>query len=99
VLEDGILYFGFSARPALRLRSPDNREAIVLSVRNRPELMTLHRTLDEVLAESARNEAAFDMRLKELAAPVPPESNTDQATAETRADGGIEWEKLIDIWG
>jgi hypothetical protein len=96
-LEDGVLYFGFSARPALRLRSRDMPEAIVLSVRDRPELMELHRTFDEVLAESARNEAAFARRLEEIAAQAPAEKNTDQAIAEKKTDGGIEWEKFIDL--
>jgi hypothetical protein len=97
-LEDGILYFGFSARPALRLRSPDAREAIVLSVRDRPELMRLHRTFEEVLAESARKEVAFASRIEAIAAQVPAEKSAEPVMAEKKAGGGIEWENLIDLW-
>jgi hypothetical protein len=96
-LEDGVLYFGFWARPALRLRSPDIREAVVLSVRNGPDLMTLHCTLDEVVAESARKEAAFGRRLEAIAVQAPAEASTDQAIAKKKADGEIEWEKFIDL--
>lgn len=96
-LEDGVLYSGFSARPALRLRSPDIRDAIVVSVRDSPEFVSLHRALDEVLAASARNEAAFARRLEEMAARAPAEKYTDQAIPEKKADGGIEWENLIDV--
>jgi hypothetical protein len=96
-VEDGIVYFGFSARPALRLRSPDGREAIVLSVRDRSELMTLHRTFDEVLAESARKKAAFAGRLEAIGGQPSAEKFADRAMAENTPDGGIEWEGLIDL--
>ena len=70
-LEDGIVYFGLSARPALRLRIPAKPTPIVLSVGNAMELMAFHRTLDLVLAESALREAAFAGQLGWNTSPTP----------------------------
>jgi hypothetical protein len=49
------------------------------------------------LSPSVRKEAAFASRLGLIGDPAPAEERTDRAMAEKTADGGIEWEKLIDL--
>jgi hypothetical protein len=95
--EDGIVYFALSARPALRLRVPEKPEGVVLTVDNTTELLSLRHTLDELLAESGRREASFASRLDAIATPTQVEQSPVQAVGKKQTDGGIAWDKLIDL--
>src|SRR5262249_5062560 len=103
-VEDGLLYLGLSARPALRLRVPGEPRAVILSLGRASELMAFRRQLDEVLAESARRGAMFAAQLEAIAAPhhaaaggAPGPAKGTPAVAEKKAGGEIDWEKLIDL--
>jgi hypothetical protein len=103
-VEDGLLFFGLSARPALRFRIPGEPRAVILSLEHPSELMAFRRQLDEVLAESARRGAMFAAQLKAIATPyraaaggaTGPAEGTP-AVAERKAGSKIDWDKLIDL--
>jgi hypothetical protein len=96
-VEDGIVYFALSARPALRLHAAEKRKGVVLSVRSPMELTALHLTIDQVLAESARREAILTSKLQAIAAPAQTESGLAQTGDSQRKGTEIAWDKLIDL--
>jgi hypothetical protein len=96
-LEDGILYFGLSARPALRLAFPGRRTAAILSVRHAEQLIALRSTFDTLLAQSAAKEAAFFSGVKEKLAQPASQQNAEPAGGTKRSGETIPWENLIDF--
>ena len=87
-LEEGVLYWGLSTRPALRLTNPGTREVMILSFPNAVELRAFLDTLDDVVAESARNEAIFSTRLTDVAS---------QPSPAKKPEGDVKWDDLIDF--
>jgi hypothetical protein len=87
-MEPGALYSGFRVRPALRITSPGAREVVILSLPNAAEFLAFIGTLDEIVAESARNEAAFVKRVTEIPTESPPAKNPQ---------GDVNWGQLIDF--
>ncbi len=71
--------------------------AIVLSVGNATELMAFHRMLDEILAESARRQAAFFGQLEPTASPAPAGPGTAAPIPQKKAGGEIAWDNFIDF--
>ena len=96
-LADGILYYGLSARPALRGVSPGTGKDIILSLDSVADLLAFRRTLDEILAESARREATFFREVEQAQAAAPaPEPGKRSAPAGNSGDR-VAWENLIDF--
>jgi hypothetical protein len=98
-LEDGVLYYGLSARPALRLSLPGRRTTAILSVTNTAQLIALCRTFDALLADSAAKEAIFYSTLKQNLDQPAPTHNPEPADTVKKSGDAIPWEKLIDFSG
>jgi hypothetical protein len=95
--EEGLLYFGFTARPAFRLRLPARKTTAILSVRNLPQMIRLRHTFDEIVTESTAKEANF-FRDK-LAATLSESSSPPSESAQREVKPGeeIRWNDLIDF--
>jgi hypothetical protein len=96
-LEDGMLYFGISARPAVRLSFPGRRMTATLSVRNVSQRLALRRQFDALLATSADAEKIFYHDLEEKLAQPPPTHKPEPAKARNKSGEGIPWDNLIDF--
>jgi hypothetical protein len=96
-LEDGILYYGLSARPALRGFPPGKSEAVILTVDSRSDLLAFPRTLDEVLAESAREQASFFAKVEEAQSAAPAHPDRKASAPAGNGEERIAWENLIDF--
>ncbi len=95
---EGILYFGLSACPAVRLTLPARQITAILSVRNLSQLIALRRTFDDIQAESTKKEADF-FRTKLGANLSEPSSSgsTEQAERQVNPGKEIPWKDLIDF--
>jgi hypothetical protein len=94
--EEGVLYFGLSARPAFRLRLPGREITAILSVRNLSQMITLSRQFGEILAASTAKESAFQAEL-EKSLSKPPSSPPAPARREATPGEEIPWKDLIDF--
>jgi hypothetical protein len=96
--EEGMLYFGLSARPAFRLKLPGRRMTAILSVKNASQLMSLSRMFDLLAAESAAKEASF-FRTTLMANPSQPSPTHRPEPTERQEKPGeeIPWKNLIDF--
>jgi hypothetical protein len=96
-LEDGILYYGLSARPALRGFPPGKSEAVILSVDTLSDLLAFRRTLDEVVADSARKQASFFAKVEATQSTVTAHPDRKVSAPGGNAEERIAWENLIDF--
>ncbi len=103
-VDDGLLYFGLSARPAMRFRVLGEPKTVVLSLGAASELMAFRRQVDEVLAESARKQSAFAAQVEAIASAPdaapgvsPGPAEVRSAVGERKAGREIDWENLIDF--
>jgi hypothetical protein len=96
--EEGLLYFGLSALPALRIRLPGRRMAAILAVRRPWTVAQLRELCDRLCAESVDREAGF-FRAAPGSAPVPfvPTHPPEPAGPKNETEDGIPWNKLIDF--
>jgi hypothetical protein len=97
--EEGLLYFGVLARPAVRLNLPGKRTTAILSVKSASQLSMLRRMFELVLTESAKTEATFRTEL-EANLNATPESHSPVASKRLETGGEeIPWKNLIDFSG
>ncbi len=102
-MEEGLVYYGLTARPALRFRLARKPDPVVLSLGRTSELLAFRRNLDAVLAESARQSAAFAEKLDAIARasgtePAPAGAGPEKrAAAGNPAEPGVAWDNLIDF--
>jgi hypothetical protein len=95
--EEGVLYFGLSARPAFRLTLPGRRMTAILSVKNASQLMTLSRLFDVLLAESAAKAVRFFSATLDASASQPsPNHPPEPIDCREKPGDEIPWKNLID---
>jgi hypothetical protein len=96
-LQDGFLYFGLSARRAVRLTFPGRRMTAILSVGNVPQLLALRLMFDSLLAASAASEKVFYKTLEENLAQPSTAQSAEPKVATKNSGDSVPWENLIDF--
>jgi hypothetical protein len=97
--EEGVLYFGLSARPGVRLTFVPKRKTAFLTVRNAAELQSLLGKFEALIAESAAKEAVF-FRARIAPEPSTPPLAGCEPETSSRPDKPVEeipWKDLIDF--
>jgi hypothetical protein len=96
-LQYGFLYFGLSARPAVRLTFSGRRMTAILSVGNAQQLLALRLMFDSLLTASAASEKVFYKRLEEnLTQPLAGQSPEPKLATKDSGDS-VPWDNLIDF--
>jgi hypothetical protein len=97
--EEGMLYFGVSARPAVRLKLPGRRTTAILSFKSASQLSMVRHMFELVLTESAEKEATFRTELQ-ANLNATPEFHYPVASRRLETGGEeIPWKNLIDFSG
>jgi hypothetical protein len=96
-LQDGFLYFGLSARPAVRLAFPGRRMTAILSVGNAQQVRALRLIFDSLLDASAASEKVFYKKLEENLTQPSAAPRPEPKIATKNSSDSVPWENLIDF--